>query len=141
MDELFSSVNDLADFAEKEWLPKQSNGVLVQIIAQPHGNGLLNRLPGFTPSHLGTDAATVIIKLAEAELESRKEEARRKAEEEQHRAEGEARSRDARKARRPAWLSVWVPVVLAVLGSGGTVAVAAWSNIRSFAEAAWSMVH
>jgi hypothetical protein len=94
-----SNPNDLAEAAEK-WLREQSKGVLIQIIAQPHGNALLDRLPGFTSSHLNTAAASVVVELANEELRSREE---------------AARSGDARKARRVSWFSFAVSVLALVV--------------------------
>jgi hypothetical protein len=112
-----SSPEDLSK--TEKWLSGQSNAELIRIIAAPSGNALLDRLPGFTANHLKTAEAHVVVELAKAKLKSREQ----------------ARQLDARKARRPAWLSVGVAAVVFVLGG-----VIAWSTIRSFAAAAWSMV-
>jgi hypothetical protein len=105
----------------EKWLLGQSNAVLIRIIAAPSGNALLDRLPGFTASHLKTAEAHVVVELAKAELKSREE----------------VRRLDARKARRPALLSVGLAAVVFVISGGGLIA---WSTIRSFAATAWSMV-
>jgi hypothetical protein len=108
---LSSNPNDLAEAAEK-WLREQSKGVLVQIIAQPRGNALLDRVPWFTSSHLSTAMASVVVELAKEELRSREE---------------AARSEDAHKARRVSWFSFAVSV-LALVVAGLSFA---WTVIRS----------